>query len=106
MDQHKRTLSASAIGFAIALALVSPPAIAANLPQSGSFKLHSGWKGIGEVVPVEKGHVFGAGHFYGVTFNDAGNGPLHNGAVFCAYALDLTKGTGPFGGPCAWSDND
>jgi hypothetical protein len=27
---------------------------------------------------VESNHVFGAGHFYGVTFNDAGSGPLHN----------------------------
>ncbi len=104
MHSHLRTLSATAIGLTAALAFGSP-AIAADLPQSGSFKLHSGWKGVGEVVQVEKDHVFGAGHFYGVTFNDAGSGPLHNGAVFCAYELELVNGTGPFGGPCAWSDS-
>jgi hypothetical protein len=40
-----------------------------------------------------------------VTFNDAGSGPLHNGAVLCAYELELVNGAGPFGGPCAWSDS-
>jgi hypothetical protein len=29
----------------------------------------------------------------------------HNGAVFCAYELELVNGVGPFGGPCAWSDS-
>jgi hypothetical protein len=43
------------------------PAIAADLPQSGSFKLHSGWKGVGEVVQVGDNHVFGTGNFWGVT---------------------------------------
>jgi hypothetical protein len=105
MHQHRLVLLSTAIGFTVALTAGSP-AIAADLPQSGSFKLHSGWKGVGEVVPVDKDHVFGAGHFYGVTFNDAGSGALHNGAVFCNYAADLTNGTGPFGGSCAWSDSD
>jgi hypothetical protein len=105
MHQRSLALLSTAIGFATALACGSP-AIAADLPQTGSIKLHSGWKGVGEVVQVGNNHVFGAGHFYGVTFNDAGSGPLHNGAVFCAYALEPMNGAGPFGGPCAWSDSD
>ena len=105
MHQHIRSLWATAIGLTVALAF-GAPAIAADLLQSGTFKLHSGWKGVGEVVQVGNNHVFGAGHFYGVTFNDAGSGPLHNGAVFCAYALEPMNGAGPFGGPCAWGDND
>jgi hypothetical protein len=35
----------------------------------------------------------------------AGSGPLHNGAVVCTGAADLTNGAGPFGGRCAWSDS-
>ena len=105
MHSHIRTLAAAAIGLTTALAIGSP-AIAADLPQSGTIKIHSGWKGGGEVVQVETNHVFGTAQFYGVTFNDAGSGPLHNGAVFCAYELELRNGAGPFGGPCAWSDSD
>ncbi len=41
-----------------------------------------------------------------MTFNDAGNGPLHNRAVFCGYALELMNGLGPFEWPCAWGDSD
>jgi hypothetical protein len=105
VHQHIRTLSAAAIGLTFALAF-GPPVIAADLPQSGSFKLHSGWKGVGEVVPVEKDHVYGGGLFYGVTFNDAGSGPLHNGAGICNYALELMSGAGPVEGSCTWSDSD
>ena len=105
MHSHLRTLAATAIGLTTVLAFGSP-AIAADLPQSGSFKLHSGWKGVGEVVQVENNHVFGAGHFYGVTFNDAGSGPLHNGAAVCTYTLELINGAGPAQGLCAWSDSD
>jgi hypothetical protein len=101
----------SKIPTAVALILgavfaLATSAIAADLPQSGSFKPHCGWKGVGEVVQVEKDHVIGSGHTYGVTFNDAGAGPLHNGAVICAYALDLINGAGSGEGSCAWSDSD
>jgi hypothetical protein len=107
MNSHIRTLSATAIGLAAALAFGFPPwAIAGDLPQSGTFKVHSGWKGAGEVVQVEKNHVFNAGHVFGVIFNDAGSGPLHNGAVVCSYILDLMNGAGPAQGLCAWSDSD
>ncbi len=41
-----------------------------------------------------------------MTFNDAGSGPLHKGAVFCAYQLELKNGAGPIQGLCAWGDND
>jgi hypothetical protein len=51
-------------------------------------------------------HVFGTGNFWGVTYNDAGSGPLHMGAVVCSYTLDLTSGAGPFQGTCVWSDGD
>jgi hypothetical protein len=44
MHKHKLALLPTSIGFTAALAF-GAPAIAADLPQSGGFKLHSGWKG-------------------------------------------------------------
>ncbi len=89
----------------IALACGSP-AIAADLPQSRRLALHSGWKGIGEVVQMGKNHVFGAGNFWGVTFNDAGSGPFHKGAASCLYTLELVNGAGQAQGPCIFRDHD
>jgi hypothetical protein len=105
MHPHIRTLLATAIGLTVALAF-GAPATSADLPQSGTFKLHSGWKSVGEAVQVDSNHVFGAGHFYGVTFNDAGSGPLHNGTAVCSYTLELINGTGSAQGLCAWRDGD
>jgi hypothetical protein len=95
----------TAIGLTAALAF-GFPAFAADLRQSGSFKLHSGWKGVGEIVQVGNNHLFGSGNFWAVTFNDTGSGPLHKGAVVCSYTLELINGAGPSQGPCAWSDSD
>ena len=83
MHQHRRMHSAAAIGFTTALAL-APAAIAADLPQSGSFKLHSGWKGVGEIVQVEKNQVFGAGHFF----------TSYTGKIAVSGAHQITGGTG------------
>jgi hypothetical protein len=104
MRSHRSILSAITLTLTTALALGSP-AIAADLPQSGSFKLHSGWKSVGEVVQVGDNHVFGTGNFWGVTFNDAGSGSLDKGAVVCPYTLELMNGSGPVQGSCAWGEN-
>jgi hypothetical protein len=104
MRSHRSILSAVAVALGTALALGSP-AIAGDLPQSGSFKLHSGWKSVGEVVQVGDNHIFGSGNFWGVTFNDAGSGPLDKGAVVCPYTLELMNGSGGFQGSCAWGEN-
>jgi hypothetical protein len=64
MRSHRSMLSATALTLTTALAF-DFPAIAADLPQSGNFKLHSGWKGVGEVVQVGDNHVFGIGNFLG-----------------------------------------
>jgi len=100
-------LLATALTLTTALAFGSA-AIAADLPQSGSIKVHSGWKAIGEVVQLGEKHVFGAGNFWGVTFNDTGSGPLNGGGALCSYTLELTDGAGPAQGSCAcaWGDSD
>ena len=83
---------------AICLAASSAmPAVAQQknpLPSSGTFKVHSGWKGIGETTKFGDNHNFGSGNFYGVTFNDAGSGPLHVGPAVCAYTFDTVAAPG------------
>ena len=105
MHTHIGMVSATALTLTTALALGSA-AIAADLPQSGSIKVHRGWKSVGEVVQVGENHVFGTGNYWGVTFNDAGSGPLNGGAAVCSYTLELTNGAGPVQGACAWGDSD
>jgi hypothetical protein len=105
MRPHKSILPVTALTLTIALAL-GFPAIAADLPQSGSIKVHSGWKSVGEVVEVGENHVFGAGNYWGATFNDTGGGPLNGGAAVCSYTFELTNKAGPVQGDCAWGDSD
>ena len=70
-------------------------ATAQSIAKTGTISVHSGWKSIGDMTQVAADHLSGAGHFWGVTFNDSGSGPLHAGAVLCPYSLDVTKGAGP-----------
>ena len=58
----------------IALMLGIAPVMAADLPQSGSFKIHSGWKAIGETIQVAENHTLGTGNFWGITYNESGGG--------------------------------
>jgi hypothetical protein len=87
-------ISASAVGVALG----------ADLPKSGSFNIHSGWKGIGEMIKISDDHMYGSGSFWGVTYNDTGSGPLHAGPVVCSYTLEIVKGPGTSQGSCAWGD--
>ena len=55
-----------------------------SLPSSGTFKVHSGWKGIGEATKFGDNRIFGSGNFYGVTTPlgpDEGNW----GPIWCWY---------------------
>ena len=94
-------LCATVIGIS---ALWTGIAVGADLPKSGSFTVHSGWKSIGEVTKLSDDHVYGVGSFWGVTYNDAGSGPLHSGPVVCPYTLEMIKGGGTSHGSCAWGD--
>jgi hypothetical protein len=79
-------------------------AIAADLPKSGSFSIHSGWKAVGEMSKVSDTVTYGSGNFWGVSYSDAGSGPLHMGAVVCPYTLEVVSGAGTAQGSCAWGD--
>ena len=65
----RKTLFASMLAAGLVL-----PALAED---AGTIKLHSGWKLIQE--RVDKGVAYGT--LWGVTFNDAGSGPLHMAPV-------------------------
>jgi hypothetical protein len=76
------------------------------LPNSGSFKIHTGLKGIVETTQVGDKHFYTSGNFWGVTYNDAGVGPLHMGAVVCPFTGETIDGAGTAQGTCAFSDAD
>jgi hypothetical protein len=80
----RKTLFASILAAGLVL-----PALAEN---AGTIKLHSGWKLIQE--RVDKGVAYGT--LWGITFNDAGSGPLHMAPASGTYSLtqDTSKGEG------------
>jgi hypothetical protein len=85
------------------------PAIAqqkAYLPMSGSFRLHTGWKLVGDTTKITNKLSYGSGGIWGVAYNDAGSGPLHMGAVVCTDAYEVIEGVSASQGKCAWSDAD
>ena len=81
----------------IALAASTGTALAQD---AGTIKLHSGWKLIQE--RVDKGVAYGT--LWGITFNDAGSGPLHMAPVSGTY--NLTQETGKGEGELTWGDGD
>jgi hypothetical protein len=78
----------------------------AYLPMSGSFKLHTGWKLVGDATKIKDKLTYGSRSIWGVTYNDAGSGPPHMGAVVCTDAYEVIEGVSASQGKCAWSDAD
>jgi hypothetical protein len=100
----QRTLVIAALALGIAT-----PALAqqkADLPKSGSFTVHSGFKSIGETAQITDKHILVANNTWGVSFNDAGSGPLHIGPIVCKSINESIEGAGSYFGKCAWSDSD
>lgn len=79
---------------------------AQELPKSGTFTVHTGWKTTGETVQADESRIYGHGNFWGVIFNDKGSGPLHGGPVICPYTLEILNGVLSAQGKCSWSDVD
>jgi hypothetical protein len=89
---------------AVALAM---PAIAADLPQSGTIKIHSTFKSNVQAVEVGKKHFMGSANAWAVTYNGAGSGPLHMEAALCTTTFDDINGSYvESGGLCAWGSAD
>jgi hypothetical protein len=79
-------------------------AMAADLPKEGTIKLHSTIKGTGQAVDVGEKHLMGNGNGWGVTFNDAGSGPLHMGAWMCTWTFQNVSSPTQISGNCAFGD--
>jgi hypothetical protein len=103
MKSRTRLLSAMALSLGTGLA-VGTAAMAADLPQSGTIKIHSTGKGSTQAVEVGKKHFMGSYNYWFVTYNDAGSGPLHMGAALCTGSFDGINGSSDNGGWCAWGD--
>jgi hypothetical protein len=82
------------------------PAIAADLPKSGSFKIHAGYKVIGEASQIADKHTLVASTAWGVSYNDAGSGPLHMANIVCKSISEVIEGAGTYQSKCAWSESD
>ena len=78
----------------------------AVLAESGTVHWHTGFHETATVVNVAEGHVQGHASGTGITFNDAGSGPLHEAAGNCFYAFDMADGVGEIMGFCTWGDTD
>jgi hypothetical protein len=101
MQAHKLTMTAFSLGAAFAF---GTPAMSADLPQSGTIKVHSTFKANSQIVDVGEKHVMGSGNLWGVTYNDAGSGPLHTGAWFCTYTFQTVNSPTSVEGACAFGD--
>jgi hypothetical protein len=101
MRTHIPTATVFSLGAAFAF---GTPAMSADLPQSGTIKVHSTFKSEGQTVDVGEKHVMGSGNLWGVTYNDAGSGPLHMGAWFCTYTFQTVNSPAPEEGACAFGD--
>jgi hypothetical protein len=102
-SMHAHIVTATAFSIGVALAF-GTPAMSADLPQSGIIKIHSTAKDNSQVVDVGDKHVMGSGNLWGVTYNDAGSGPLHMGAWFCTYTFQTVNSPAPQEGACAFGD--
>jgi hypothetical protein len=71
MQAHKLTVTAFSLGAALALVTLAK---AADLPQSGTIKIHGAHKGTVQAVQVGEKHSMGSGSNWGVTYNESGSG--------------------------------
>ena len=101
-----RTKAASVALLVLGSALFLGASAEAQLPKSGSAKLHSGWKGVGEIREVGKNHLYWGGTFYGVWFNDESRGFLHQAFWQCVYSNDISDGRASGTGFCTATDAD
>jgi hypothetical protein len=107
--REEKSMKAYALALTALAILIAVPAFAQEtnaLPPSGSFKTHAGFKANGDSVEVAKDHILTGGLAWGVTYNDAGSGPLQMGPAVCGYAIEIIKGAGTGEGECTWSDAD
>jgi hypothetical protein len=101
MQSRTSTLFAFTLGSAMTFGAA---AIAADLPQSGTIKIHSDSKVNVQATEVGDKHIMASANAWGVTHNDLGSGPLNMGAWFCAFSFENVNGPPNYSGSCAFGD--
>ena len=79
---------------------------AEELPKSGIISIYTGWKVVSEPINVADKIMQGHGSVVGVSFNDAGSGPLHGGPAICFFTFFARDGGDVSKGYCAFGDVD
>ncbi len=89
-------LSAGSVGFA-----------QTQIPKSGKFSVHYGWKAMyDKVQDLGNGNTLFIGEDHGAVFNDAGSGFMHRSAVTCP-EIGVVRVSGfDFRGNCVITDAD
>jgi hypothetical protein len=102
----KATKKMVLLGFLITGLSSAPLVSAADLPKSGTITIHTGWKLVAEPIEVADKITQGHGNVVGVSFNDKGSGPLHEGPAICFFTFFSRDGASLEKGYCAFGDAD
>lgn len=89
----------------VALASVAGGATAQSAPKSGSFTMHTAFKGSGEGHQVTESRFYWFGSWLGISYNSTGSGLFHAAPVVCGGTMELVNGAGPSNGLCTFSDS-
>lgn len=74
------------------------------LPKSGSFDMHTAFKGSGEAHQVTPSRFYWFGTWMGITYRASGSGMFHGGPALCGGHLELVDGAGPSSGLCTFGE--
>jgi hypothetical protein len=88
-----------------ALSVLASP-VAAQIPKSGTVKVHSGWFSAGETKKVGEKRLYWVGEYWGVSFNDEGKGFMHQMAWNCPALSDIMDSLIQTKGNCTLTDPD
>jgi hypothetical protein len=101
MHAHRLIETVFSLGAALAFGI---PAMAADLPRSGTIKIHRNLEANEQVVQIGEKHFIASGNGWVVAYNDAGNGPPDMGAWFRTFTGDDVNGSFTNGDACVFGD--
>jgi hypothetical protein len=85
--------------------IATPQALAqAQVPKSGKFSVHYGWKAAAQTKDLGGGATLFIGEDHGAAFNDAGSGLMHLSAVTCPQSGIVHAKGFDFRGNCVITD--
>ena len=87
----KRSVVSFIVVLVVGILSVLAPPVEAQLPKSGTAKVHSGWFSAGETKKVGEKRLYWVGVFWGVSFNEKGKGFMHQMAWNCPAVNDIDR---------------